>query len=577
MRTNPWLVVALLGVALPGLVGCGGEGTGFREQADGGGPPCLSTDTDGDGIADALEGDFDQDMDGVPSKLDDDSDGDGVLDADEQLSGNPCGLTDSDSDGIPDAYDLDSDNDGLSDREETEAGTSRQSEDTDGDGIPDVVELRGARTDPLDASSTIPESDFYVVLPHMGDRQSRRLLFGTDIKLADVFFLMDTTASMQHEVRNVRDRMERVIIPGVEALVSDVQFGAGGFDDFTGGIHGTDPDRPYYHLIDIVPSDQDLGSFSPSTTYGNIEEFAADGPNGTPDILEAVRTYPTHGGGNPCESGIEALYQTATGEGVSWDDDMVPPKRCDAVLDERGRRRGYPCFRPGALPIIVYVSDAPLYTPLPAGWETGDVFELICNYDDVEEAHTYEEARVALLGIGARVVALSTADDPPDSIFPSTEHMCRLAADTGAVRADGTPLCFEIGSDGANIDSDVVSALTELVGGTPMDVTTRREDVQPNPDGVDATGFIQSVIPFEGYVDAIPGLGYSRKDEATFFDVIPGSRVEFTIDFWNDFRPPSDVSEVFTARIVVVGNGVTDLDSRNVYILVPPEGSVLLI
>ena len=35
--------------------------------------------------------------------------------------------------------------------------------------------------------------------------------------------------------------------------------------------------------------------------------------NGVPDIIDAVRGYPRHSGGNGCESGVEGLYQTATG------------------------------------------------------------------------------------------------------------------------------------------------------------------------------------------------------------------------------------------------------------------------
>jgi hypothetical protein len=40
---------------------------------------------------------------------------------------------------------------------------------------------------------------------------------------------------------------------------------------------------------------------------------------------------------------------------------------------------------------------------------------------------------------------------------------------------------------------------------------------------------------------------------------------------------PAAVAEIFEARIVVVGNGVADLDSRNVYIVVPPDGGTILL
>jgi len=104
-------------------------------------------------------------------------------------------------------------------------------------------------------------------------------------------------------------------------------------------------------------------------------------------------------------------------------------------------------------------------------------------------------------------------------------------------------------------------------------VSTRTENVPGNPDDFDATLFIKSIIPVEGYVDGVAGVGYDSKDATTFYQVIPGTIVEFEVDFWNDVRMPATVSQVFVARIIVVGNGVADLDSRNVYILVPPEGA----
>jgi hypothetical protein len=53
--------------------------------------------------------------------------------------------------------------------------------------------------------------------------------------------------------------------------------------------------------------------------------------------------------------------------------------------------------------------------------------------------------------------------------------------------------------------------------------------------------------------------------------------VEFTVDFWNDVRPPAATAQVFQARIIVVGNGVARLDQRRVFIIVPPEGGTILI
>lgn len=135
----------------------------------------ICPDSDGDGIADYL--DDDDDNDGIPTAdedvngngdlTDDDSDGDGIPDyldpldtdgdtipdlvEDANNDGNPAN-DDTDGDGTPDYLDLDSDNDGIPDRVEVGIRPSRPYDadrdrtpnyrdlDSDNDGKPDSVE-----------------------------------------------------------------------------------------------------------------------------------------------------------------------------------------------------------------------------------------------------------------------------------------------------------------------------------------------------------------------------------------------------------------------------------------------------
>jgi hypothetical protein len=76
-----------------------------------------TADLDGDGIPDIVEGIDDTDDDEIPNYLDTDSDGDGLLDAIE-AGVDPANPVDTDSDGTPDYLDLDSDNDGIPDSED---------------------------------------------------------------------------------------------------------------------------------------------------------------------------------------------------------------------------------------------------------------------------------------------------------------------------------------------------------------------------------------------------------------------------------------------------------------------------
>jgi hypothetical protein len=109
------------------------------------------TDTDNDGITDETE-----------TKLglnpnNSDSDGDGISDLEEV--GDINNPTDTDKDGMIDALDSDSDNDGISDEDEVKYGlnpkdSSDASQDSDGDGVSNIDEIK-AGTDPRDASSYV--------------------------------------------------------------------------------------------------------------------------------------------------------------------------------------------------------------------------------------------------------------------------------------------------------------------------------------------------------------------------------------------------------------------------------------
>ena len=104
-------------------------------------------DTDGDGLDDAYDGDnkgtyiapIDTDKDGKPDFRETDSDNDGIPDAVEagKDGNNPV---DTDGDGTPDFRELDSDNDGIPDIDEAGPNPAKP-QDTNGDGIPDYQQI----------------------------------------------------------------------------------------------------------------------------------------------------------------------------------------------------------------------------------------------------------------------------------------------------------------------------------------------------------------------------------------------------------------------------------------------------
>jgi hypothetical protein len=547
MRSSSSLAFSLLITLVLATSACGpsrrggirGTRDGGPGGRDGGGLPCSGVDTDGNGIADSFDG---------PGLNNPDDDADGIPDTVERGPGDLCHPLDSDNDGMFDFQDPDSDNDGVLDVDEVAAGTNPTVADSDGDGFTDLVE-RASGTNPLDATSHGDETrDFFVVLPYMGDHVPRPLRFGTNISKADVYFLIDTTGSMQGAIDDVNTSL-RSITTAVAGLVRDAQFGVGRFDDFpTSGYgdssgYGGRPDVPYAHLVDITA---DLG------------------------VVNGALSLVANAGADWAESDTAAVYLTATGTSMTYSNDAVgtgfiPPKACPSIPDEIGVRRGYPCFRPGALPIVVLVTDSP--------WHNGS--DPTFDYSGITGPVSFTQATTAMNDLGARFIGANVGGGTEAGL-----DMDAMARATGSVRSDGTTLVYT-GAASTTADQ-IIAGITSLVGGTPQDVSTRTENVAGNPDGFDATQFIKAITPFEGYGPGgesgpSPGVTYTRKDETTFYQVIPGVQVDFTIDFWNDVRPTPTVTEIHQARIIVVGNGVADLDFRNVYIVVPPEGGVILL
>lgn len=515
-----------------------------------------NVDSDADGIADGAEDATDWDMDGTPNDHDLDSDGDGVLDADEHGPYGPCLAASSDRDAAPDFLDTDSDNDGVSDGDEVAAGTSRTSADSDGDGFTDLAEL-AAGTRANDPNDGIPAEDFFVILPYMGEHVVRPLDFGTDIHVADVYFLVDATGSMGNAIHNLSTSLSDVA-QRLASSVPDLQMGVGYVEDFPfhdGPVplpmhpyFGGDGDEPYHHLVDItgdVPSVQSaLGSLA-----------VPDGSGGYTAIGN---------GGDGNESQVEGLYQTATGAGGSWTFDIngrtfdLAPRRCPQAPDDPQPRRGYPCFRPGSLPIVVMITDIEFHN----GGDAGTQYP----YTHIApNPHGLPDAVGALYDLGARYVGIPIRDE--SGMYFHGDHD-RMALGTGSVDASNQPLVFP--ADLGLVSDSVVDAISELALHTPMDVSCEAEDRQPNPDAFDATQFIKRLTAIEGFGPGA-GQGYDHHDDEIFYRVVPGTSLRFEVDFFNDVRPPAATAQIFRATIYVLGNRSARLDARNVYIIVPPD------
>lgn len=538
----------------------------FIPDADEAGDDDLSTepvDLDGDGVAEYLDPDADddgvldgqvsggdQDDDGTPDTVDDDIDGDTILNEDD-------GEADTDNDGFLNLRDIDSDDDGLLDSEEAgDDDPSTPPVDTDGDtipdfldsdsdddGTPDIVE-RVAGSDPTDPDSNVPEGDFFFVLPYEGASQSGTFDFSTDLQQADVFFSVDTTGSFGEEIEQIQTTLQQGIIPGVTMAIDDVAYGVGRFEDFPLDPYGLAGDVPF-ELVQPVTEDV-------PTVQAGVDALA-----------------PAAGGLDTPEAGLEALYQWSTGIGT--------PAFGIAPFSQGGV--GGVGFRQFSLPIFVQITDARSHQP--ADYEAF-----------ADEVHSRDEVVAALDGIGAKVIGIDslensgTADDPRaeledlalatgTTIPPNADGECLTGVDDTPVAPvdDGAgpvcPLVFDVAPDGSGLGELIVDAITQLAARGSLDISTDPVGFDTEIDGTelppqtDSSMFIKSITPV-----APPPQG-ATIDGDEFRDVPTGSTVTFEVTAQNDFMPPVFHDRVMQIDINVLGDRVTLLDVRRVFVIVP--------
>ncbi len=212
--------------------------------------------------------------------------------------------------------------------------------DADGDGVPDLYDSA-----PTNPAITGFEGGFFHVLPYGGAAVDPLYLM-VRVRTADVYFLMDTTGSMGGEIDNLKATLNTTIIPSIRTTIPDAWFGVGRHDDYPVNGYGAE----YY-------CDPWGCAYIGDTVYqnlANITDTATGG--GATTVTNAVNALYTRWGNDLPESQIPALYAIATGSALG---PYLPGSTC------AGSRFGYPCFRPGTVPIIILFTDAPFHNGPP--------------------------------------------------------------------------------------------------------------------------------------------------------------------------------------------------------------------
>ena len=518
------------------------------------------TDTDGDTVVDLDEGVLtmlDTDGDGDPDFDDTDADGDGIPDADEAGDADPATPpVASARDGVPDIRDLDSDADGLTDQAEAFTGClDPTSADPDGDGQSDLAETVGG-TDPCNPRSRI--LDFFFVLPtdDPSGEKARALTFDTNIRKADVVFNMDTTGSMRQEIDNIQASLRTTVIPGIDALIDDAAFGVTEFEDFPVATFGnafcnggTDPDTPFKLLQQVTTDDRRV----------------QDAVDLWDDPLGCGQDLP--------ESGVEALYQIASGDGVTFTGGSVPTFVEDPLTPGGGSIGGVG-FRDDAFPIVVHITDNVSHPR--SDYVTAGITEAHSRADVID---AFEDVSVRFVGIAtnpavARAELVDLATDTGAVIPPNAMDLCETGVAGGTLLPemadDGTlfcPLVFNARTNGSGLSSTLVDAIGDLVTSIQLDSVSLRVLGDPN-------GFVQATIPRAATPPAgAPAPTVADRDGDSIFDsfvdISPGTVVSFTVLAFNDAVPRVPEDQVFTVTLQVVGDDVTVLDETTVVIVVP--------
>ncbi len=374
---------------------------------------------------------------------------------------------------------------------------------------------------PFDAPADvfIPPPDECIELPPREPPEFIDVTFESRVSTADVYFLVDVTGSMGDEIDQIRTTLRDVLIPGIAAEIDNVHFAVGYYADFPVLDYGS-PDDEVFRLL------------SPST-----DDALA--------VQDAVNRLPLESGGDGPEATVEALYLSASGNALGR---FVAPRRCPAGASTVG----YPCFRTDGSRIFLVFTDAAFHNgPFNAN-----------PYVDAPELsprpHSYTDAVTALRGIGAKVLGLYSGGGDPEGL----SHLQALARDTGAVRPDGSPIVFDIGSDGRALGAAVIEAVRTLVDEVPIDIDVLLEDGAG--DTFDALMFVERVEA----LSATPPSGATRRTDR-FDDVLPGTEVTFRVFFRNELIERTDEVQRYRLQVVLRGDGITRLKTTIVEVVIP--------
>jgi hypothetical protein len=389
------------------------------------------------------------------------------------------------------------------------------------------------------------KKDFFFTVPYKKapDPAKDVLKFSTNIQKVDVVFDMDTTGSMGTCISNLKTALTSSVIPGLSSIPS-VGYGVVDHRDFG--------DSWVVKVRQQITTDPKLANTA-------VGAMSAGGGGDEPEAQLASMHYIITGAAN---SGSIPAYTAKTGFGAVE-------------------------FRPGAVPVVVLITDAHWHDPSGIATTT-----------NVLDA--FKKNNVKFVGINAGYKggvgqstsfsnALGTGSAVPPSAFGGKcgAGKCCTGYKGAAVAPNGSgmcPLVFD-GGTGDGVSDSVVTAIKAISVGSSYDITYKLSNDPANakgPDGsvVDATKFIKYLRAMKEGDTANgcpPNPVYDSNSDGvddTFKSITVGTPVCFeVIPQMNETVPPLETAQFFNAFIDMIGMpGAVNLgDKRTVVFLVPPK------
>jgi hypothetical protein len=347
--------------------------------------------------------------------------------------------------------------------------------------------------------------------------------------------------------------------PAVTGCIPSIQTGVGVFGTSTSGTSAQ------CNATSGGTCDQTkTGHFS----YRNLQSVQDD-----PAVTKTA--LPNQCWGNGCwEPGLAAIFHTVTGMGTASATTAgytMPSLAADEPAACPGGYRGYPCFRPDALPIILLIGDEPFsqcYLPDGGGAHNCDSSTKV-----TMTPRQFPIVAGAVNALGAKIIGVKGSGTAAEL----DTDMQELGKQTGSVNSAGVPYVYS-GADAA-AGSAIATAVRELTSTLPLDLSVTIED-DPG-DAVDAVlAFVDHLETFTpGTAECQPWSDQRDSDldghDDQYLGVPPGFPVcwKIVVKQNTTVRATSAV-QIFKATVRLRGNVSTLLDTRTVYFVVPPDLSI---